>query len=144
MKNLDSDIWLPHIWFFLYTVAHSYPEKPIQLVKRKYYDLIQNFPLYIPHLDIQNRFSRLLDSFPVTPYLDTKDSFTYWVHFIHNKLHGELGLTQKTYLQHLDEYYDFYLTRNVELSKKWGIQKKYIYLIFLFLCFMLIIIFYTK
>lgn len=144
MKNLDTNVWLPHIWFFLYTVAHSYSDHPNQLTKRKYYDFIQNIPLYIPHSDIQNRFCRILDSFPVTPYLDNKDSFTYWVHFVQNKLHGELGLEQQTYLQHLDNYYNAYLPMPIELSTKWGIQKKYICYGFVALCVLGILIFYTK
>jgi hypothetical protein len=48
--------------------------------------------------------------FPVTPYLGNKDSFTYWVHCMQNKLNHELGQDDpKTYLQHLDDYYNEYL-----------------------------------
>lgn len=143
MRNLDQNIWLPHIWFFLYTVAHSYPDSPNKVTKRKYYDFIQNLPLYFPHSEISNQFSHLLDMFPVTPYLGNKDSFTYWVHCMHNKLNHELGNDPKTYLQHIDDYYNEYLPQRIKLSEKWGIQKKYIIFGFIVFCMVFIIMYTT-
>ena len=86
MTYLDPNVWGPHYWFFLHTVAESYPLSPNQVTKRKYYDLIQNFPLFLPDDEIGNKFSRLLDKYPVTPYLDSRDSFVRWTHFMHNKI----------------------------------------------------------
>ena len=143
MRTLDQNIWLPHVWFFLYTVAHSYPDTPNKITKRKYYDFIQNLPLYFPHEKISNQFSHLLDLFPVTPYLGNKDSFTYWVHCMQNKLNHELGVEQKTYLQHIDDYYNEYLPKRAKLSEKWGIQRKYIIFGFIVLCMFCIIMLMT-
>ena len=142
MRNLDEKVWLPHVWFFLYTVAHSYPDTPNQVTRRKYYDFIQNMPLYFPHDRISNVFSHLLDMFPVTPYLGNKDSFTYWVHCMNNKLNNELGTGDpKTYLEHLDNYYKEYLPKHVQLSAKWGIQKKYIIFGFIAICMFIVLLY---
>jgi hypothetical protein len=84
--NFDPDVWGPHYCFFLHTIAHSYPESPNAVTKRKYYDLIQNMPLFIPVSEIGNKFSNLLDKYPVSPYLDSRDAFIRWGHFIHNKI----------------------------------------------------------
>jgi len=84
--KFDPVVWGPHYWFFLHTVAHSYPVYPNEVTKRKYYDLIHNMPLFIPNEKIGNHFSRMLDQYPVTPYLDKKDSFVRWMNFIHNKI----------------------------------------------------------
>ena len=89
--NLDPDIWGPHYWFFLHTLAYSYPATPNAITKRKYYDCIHNLPLFIPHDEIGNKFSRLLDKYPVTPYLDKRESFLRWVNFIHNKVNYNQG-----------------------------------------------------
>lgn len=126
MKDLDPDVWLPHFWFFLYTVAHSYPVFPNKITKRKYYDFIQNLPLYIPHEGVRKHFIQVLDYFPVTPYLDNQDSFTYWVHFIHNQVHRELGKEEYTHLEHLDQYYNAYLPKTYSLRQEWGIKKYHI------------------
>jgi hypothetical protein len=60
-----------------------------------------------------------------------------------NKLNHELGIEPKTYLQHLDDYYNQYLPQRVKLSEKWGIQKKYIIFGFIVLCMFFIIMFTT-
>ena len=82
----DPTIWGPHYWFFLHTIAESYPDHPNEVTKRKYYDLIQNMPIYIPISEIGNKFSHLLDKYPITPYLCSKESVVRWMHFIHNKI----------------------------------------------------------
>lgn len=140
MKNLSPDVWFHHFWFFLYSVAHTYPEHPNIVTKRKYYDFIQNIPLYCPHTEIQKKFIRVLDSFPVTPYLDRKDSFTYWVHFINNKIDYELGLEEHTYLEHLDKYYNEYLPTSYSLSQRLRLKKSHIVLGIIAVCAFLILI----
>ena len=72
IMGLDPKIWGPHYWFFLHTVALSYPRTPNEVTRKKYYDFIQNFPLFIPIEDIGNTFSKLVDKYPVTPYLDSQ------------------------------------------------------------------------
>lgn len=89
--NFNADVWGPHFWFFIHTLAHSYPPKPNEVTKRKYYDFISNLPLFIPNEKIGNRFAKLLDLYPVSPYLDKKESFVRWTHFIHNKINVYLG-----------------------------------------------------
>jgi hypothetical protein len=123
MKDLNPDIWLPHYWFFFYSMAHSYPDTPNQVTKRKYYDFVQNIPLFLPHSEIRNQFSHLLDEFPVTPYLANKDSFVYWIHFMKNKLSEIKGKELRSYFQDLDEYYGEYVPQ-IQLSSRFGIQKK--------------------
>lgn len=83
-------IWGPHYWFVLHSIARTYPEFPNEISKRKYYELIQNFPLFIPDEEISIKFSNLLNNFPVSPYLTSRDSFIKWMYFIHNKINHYL------------------------------------------------------
>jgi hypothetical protein len=65
-------------------------------------------PLFIPNEGIGNKFSRLLDRYPVTPYLDKRDSFLRWVNFIHNKinyLHGKEEMTLEESIRAYEEQY---------------------------------------
>lgn len=125
--NFDADIWGPHYWFFLHTVAHSYPEQPNSVTKRKYYDLIQNMPLFIPNADMGNKFSQLLDKYPVSPYLGTRESFVRWVHFIHNKVNVMLGKEELSFLKSVDIYKSRYRAKPTILSEKLNINKHYIH-----------------
>ena len=126
--TLDPAIWGPHYWFVLHTVAQTYPEVPTSVTKRKYYDFIQNLPLFIPNHDIGDRLIELLDKFPVSPYLDSRDSFVRWVHFLHNKINVVLGKEELTLFDALDKYREHYRPPIVRLSQRYHIQKEYVYL----------------
>jgi hypothetical protein len=105
---LDPKIWGPHYWYFLHTIALSYPNYPNAVTKKKYYELIQNFPLFIPVEQISKEFSHLLDNYPIQPYLDKRESFVKWTWFIHNKVNEKLEKPilslEDFYIQYYEEY----------------------------------------
>ena len=125
--NFDPTVWGPHFWFFLHTIAHSYPIHPNEVTKRKYYDTIQNMPLFIPVSDIGDRFSGLLDKYPVSPYLGSRESFVRWVHFIHNKINEKLEKPQISLNDFFVKYYDEYKTGDEKLTQYYKIREKVIY-----------------
>ena len=134
MKN-DPNVWGPYYWFFLHTIAYNYPENPNEVTKKKYYDLIQNMPLFLPVSKMGNQFAILLNNYPVTPYLSSRKSFVKWMHFIHNRINLKLGKLEITYLESLDNYESkfkpkstFYLSDN----------KTYLHLIAILTCIILI------
>jgi hypothetical protein len=138
----NPSIWGPHYWFFLHTVAESYPITPNAVTKRKYYDLIQNMPLFIPIVEMGNKFSEMLDRYPVTPYLDNRDSFVRWVHFIHNKFNFLLGKQELSLASSLDKYRAEYNPKPVYLSEKIKTRKHYINVALILTCFFLIYYYY--
>lgn len=143
-NTFDPAVWGPYYWFFLHTVAHTYPEHPNAVTKRKYYDLIQNLPLFIPNPEIGNQFSVFLDKYPITPYLDSRDSFIRWVHFIHNQINLSLGKPELTLFEGMDRYFAHYRPRQILISEQYHIRKEYIIACFTVLLLFLIFFFYTK
>jgi hypothetical protein len=83
---MDPNVWGPHYWFFLHSVALHYPKLPNATTKKIHYRLIHNFHEFIPHRDIAANFTKLLARYPVAPYLDSRTHFVRWVHFLHNKV----------------------------------------------------------
>ena len=71
-------MWGLHYQFVLHNIAEPYPKVFNQVTKHKYYDFIMNIPMFIPDSEIGNNFSNLLDKYPVTPYLDTCETFKRW------------------------------------------------------------------
>ena len=68
----------------------------------------------------------LLDKYPVTPYLDSRMSMMKWVHFIFNKIAGQLDQPVEEFYDSLEKYYDEYKPKeykNREIAKT---RKKYI------------------
>jgi len=93
------------------------------VTKRKYYDLIQNLPLFVPHVDMGDRFSEMLDKYPVTPYLDNRESFMRWVWFIHNKMNAQLGKDEMTLWTAVDAYMTHFLPEPVSVSETTQLRK---------------------
>jgi hypothetical protein len=127
MTNLDPKIWGPHYWFFLHTIAMSYPIHPNAVTKKKYYDFVQNIPLFIPVEKMAGEFSQLLDQYPVQPYLDNRESFIRWMWFIHNKINKKLEKPQISLNDFYVKYYEEYKPINEKMSEYYKIRGKVIY-----------------
>lgn len=108
---LEPKIWGPHFWFVIHTIALTYPHNPNEVMRKKYYDLIQNLPLFLPVEEIGNTFSQYLDKYPVTPYLESRTSFVKWTHFIHNKINVSLGKEELTMEEAMSAYYENYKSK---------------------------------
>lgn len=141
---LNPEIWGPHYWFVLHTLAFTYPIKPNDVTKKIYYTFIQNLPLFIPINEIGNSFSKLLDKYPVKPYLDSRKSFIKWMHFIHNKINVLLNKEEITLDEAMEQYYNHYKpkqNKNIEEKKR---REKLIFMGIMFLLIFISIYFYNK
>jgi hypothetical protein len=124
---LEPKVWGPHYWFVLHTIALTYPLNPNDCTKKKYYDFFNNLPLFVPVENIGNSISKLLDEYPVTPYLDSRDSLIKWVHFIHNKVNFSLGIKEITLEEAMSEYYNNYKPKEITVLKDYKQQEKYVF-----------------
>jgi hypothetical protein len=125
---LDPKVWGPHYWFFLHTLAMTYPHHPNGVTKKKYYEFIQNLPLFLPVEQISTSFSKLIEKYPITPYLDDRDSFIRWTHFIHNKINEALEKPKISLQDFYVNYYHAYKTQDENLATIKKIQGKIIYI----------------
>ena len=105
----------------------SYPLHPNAVTKKKYYDFVQNIPLFIPVESMAGEFSKLLDQYPVQPYLDNKESFIRWMWFIHNKINKKLEKPQISLNDFYVKYYEEYKPVNEKMSEYYKIRGKLIY-----------------
>jgi len=142
--SLEPNIWGPHFWFFLHTLAISYPHHPNTVTKKKYYELVQNLPLFIPNESIGNNFSNLLDEYPVTAYLDSKDSFIKWMHFIHNKINEKLEKPKITLNDFYFNYYEEYKPKELKMKNYYRWKEKLIYTLVIIFVAILIVYLYNK
>lgn len=127
MTYLDPNVWGPHYWFFLHTISMTYPHQPNAVTKKKYYEFIQNLPLFIPVETMSGEFSKLIDQYPVTPYLDNRESFIRWVWFIHNKINQKLEKPTITLSEFHVKYYHAYKADHMKLSEYYKLREKFIY-----------------
>jgi hypothetical protein len=141
---LDPKVWGPHYWFMLHTIAMSYPNYPNTVTKKKYYEFIQNLPMFLPIESIATDFSKLLDIYPVTPYLDSKDAFIRWMHFIHNKINEKLEKPKISLNQFYIDYYEAYKPKDVKTREYIRMRGKIIYCVVLILILGLSYYLYNK
>jgi hypothetical protein len=144
MVVLEPNVWGPHFWFFINTIAISYPNYPNDITKKKYYEFIMNLPLFIPIEGMGNEFSKLLDEYPVTSYLDSKTSFVRWVHFIHNKINEKLEKPKISLEEFYYQYYQAYKPKNIKLKDEYKWREKMIYLFIMLSTTGLILYLYNK
>lgn len=124
---LDPKIWGPHYWFFLHTVAMTYPHHPNAVTKKKYYEFIQNLPLFVPVEEVSKELEQLIDKYPITPYLDNRESFVKWTHFIHNKINEKLEKPQITLNDFYILYYNQYKSHNEKMAEYSKLREKLVY-----------------
>ena len=128
---LDPDVWGPKYWFVLHSIAITYPHTVNDVTKKKYYEFIQNLPLFLPNEEIGNKFTLLLDKYPVTPYLDSRASFSKWMHFIHNKINSLLNKDEITMEKAMQDYYDNYKPKAVSSIEDKIRREKLIFISFI-------------
>ena len=142
--QLDPSIWGPHFWFFLHTLAISYPHYPNAITKKKYYELIQNLPLFIPNETIGNNFEKLIEEYPITAYLDSRDSLIRWMHFIHNKINEKLEKPKVSLHDFYFNYYEEYKPKEIKMKDFYRWKEKLIYTLVIICVSTLIIFLYNK
>jgi len=144
MNRPDPKIWGPHFWFFIHSVAMTYPKTPNDVTKKKYYEFIQNLHLFLPEEKISSSFKNLLADYPITPYLDNRESFVRWVWFIHNKINEKLEKPQITLEQFYKEYNDVYKSTTTKTIESYKFREKLSYLIVMVLLSSTIYYLYDK
>ena len=145
VNQLDPKVWGPHYWFFLHTLAIIYPNHPNEITKKKYYDFICNLlPLFIPNEKISKEFTLLINEYPIYPYLDNKDSFIKWIHFLQNKINDKLEKPSVSLNDFYINYYNQYKTTNFKWIEYLNKKKKIIYIVVLIIIFITIYYLYDK
>lgn len=135
MQMYDPSIWGPPVWSFLDIIAFHYPTHPNDVIKKKYYDFIQNIPIFLPHYEISKNFQELLNLYPIKPYLDNKKSLIQWTNFIHNKINEKLEKPTIPLETYYKRYYEKYKVRR---------KKKTIPYIIIIILICIIIYYYKK
>lgn len=127
MTVLDPRVWGPHYWHFLHTIALTYPNHPNAITKKKYYEFINSLPLFIPIETMSSDFSKLLNLYPVQPYLDNRENFVKWVWFIHNKINEKIEKPQISLNDFYVKYYEEYKTIDEKIKYSLKMKEKIIY-----------------
>ena len=123
---MNPEVWGPPFWFTLHTLSMTFPLHPTTVTKKKYYEFMTNLPIFLPHSRIGNHFAKLLDDYPIEPYLSSRLSFMKWIHFIHNKINNYLGKKDVSFADFLSSYQKQYEPKDVSIKKRKYVEKNVI------------------
>ena len=91
-----------------------------------------------------NEFSKLLEQYPIITYLDSRDSFIRWMHFIHNKINEKLEKPKISINDFYVKYYEEYKPKNIKMKEYYRWREKIIYILVLLGASGLIVYLYKK
>lgn len=102
---MDPNIWGPHAWFFLHTIAINYPDSPSKEMIKNYKNFIASFIEIIPCNTCKKGIKKIIRQKPLTlKVLGGRESFVDWMNNIHNEVNKKLGKKRYT----LDESIEYY------------------------------------
>jgi hypothetical protein len=83
---MDTKIWGPPFWFTLHTISLNYPLKPSYIDKQHHSLFFQSLKNTLPCVICRNHYSEFLNSNPIGPYLDNRNTLIEWVLKCHNNV----------------------------------------------------------
>jgi hypothetical protein len=137
-------VWGPHYWFFLNTIALTYPKWPNATTKKQYYTFFRTFSLFIPVAEIAKEFDALLIKYPIVPYLDDRRALVKWVHFIHNQINRKLERPEISLREFLARYYYQYVPEVEKTRARYSVWQKVGAGVFVVACVILAWVFLGK
>lgn len=94
---MNPELWGPHAWYFLYSIAFSYPDNPTMEDKystKAFFECIGNV---LPCNTCRINYRKNKESLPMSEIvLSSRKNLVNWVLSIHNKVNAENGKTMAT------------------------------------------------
>jgi hypothetical protein len=89
---MNPDIWGPHAWFLLYSVALAYPEQPTDKDKKNYYNFYMSLMDVLPCIKCRVHYTENIEKYPLTDeILSSKKLLFKWLHTIQSEVKKSQG-----------------------------------------------------
>lgn len=129
-STIDDVKQMKDILSFIKIICFYYSYKPNDTLKKKYYEILSNVPVFYPNSFFTKEYLHLLNSNPLASFLDNRDDLLHWCHFIENSLLKKLGLQTQNYASWLLEYnmkYEKPYEYSVEEGSKHFLYNEYVF-----------------
>ena len=100
--------------------------------------------MLIPNEEMGKNLSKLLDEYPCLPYLDSRESFTKWIHYIHNRINKNLDKKLMSYEDAIIAYYKNYEPKPKVKSDEFKLREKIVFGSLLCVFIIIIVILATR
>ena len=93
---MNVNKWGPSGWVFLHTITFNYPEKPTLNDKKKYRLFFNLIGDMLPCKYCRNSYKIYIKYLPVDNFLNSRESLTYWLFYIHNLVNDKVFKNDNT------------------------------------------------
>jgi len=140
---MNSNVWGPHAWIFIHSVALNYPSKPTEKDKINYKNFFVSLQHVLPCVVCQNNYKTHLEEIQIDNYLNNRKDlfmFTVLLHNAVNKINNKPTINLQDALEQLDKVYKFHKFTKMQQSYDMECYPPYtpLYLTILLILIMLI------
>ena len=103
---MNTEIWGPSSWKFLYSIALAYPNTPPDFSTiQQYKQFFTSLQYVLPCQKCQIHFGNMLQSNPIDPYLVSSNALFEWISIVENNIRIENGKQPFSKEQILQRYF---------------------------------------
>ena len=106
MNSIAPEIWGPHFWNVINSIALSYPDKPNIQDQNNVASFLNSLQKVLPCEKCRNHFSENLQKYPLTQALNSRDNFINWVIDVHNSVNKTNGKRVLSYQEGINAMND--------------------------------------
>ena len=114
-NGLNTKIWGPKLWFSLHCIAHGYPLKPTDEIKKKYFDFFTLVGDIMPCFYCRDSYKKFITT-PNTALtletMDARDNLCQWLYRLHNRVNEKLHKKYHVSYETVNKYYESFRAPN--------------------------------
>lgn len=104
LKSIDDVKQIQDILCFIKLICFYYSDAPNETLKKKYYELLLNIPIYYPNDTFSKEYLMLLDANPLSSFLDCRTDLLHWCHYIESQILKKYGRQTQNYASWILDY----------------------------------------
>jgi hypothetical protein len=103
-RAVDDTKQIKEILTFIKLICFYYSVSPNDTLKKKYYEILSNIPVFYPNEFFTEEYLYILNNNPLSSFLDNREDLLHWCHFMENSILKKLGLQTQNYASWVLDY----------------------------------------
>ena len=88
--NIPPEVWGPFFWHTIHITALGYSNKPTYAQKKAAKEFYESLSVMIPCSVCREHFKKHLETYPLSPHLDSREDLFKWTVVLHNEVNKSL------------------------------------------------------
>jgi hypothetical protein len=88
--KIPPEVWGPFFWHTIHITALGYSNKPTYAQKKAAKEFYTSLTVLIPCPVCREHYAKHVETYPITPHLDSRDDLFKWTVVLHNAVNKDL------------------------------------------------------